>query len=958
MSAAPCPVDEVLARFSANLSVPEEAAAVQAHLVECASCRTRLAAGSGETRTMRPAAADVSVEGRPAEISQPMVRGETVGRYLVVGPLGEGGMGVVYLAYDPELDRKVALKLMRADTSGGKSASVGKNRLLREAQAMAKLHHPNVVAIHDVGPHGDKVFLALELVEGKTVRQWIDEVESPRPWREVRSIFVAAGRGLAAAHQAGLIHRDFKPSNVLLGKDGRVQVTDFGLARVIESQEEEELGEDSISKRGTDALDTTLTRPGAVMGTPGYMAPEQAIAAPVDPRTDEFSFCVALWEALYGERPFEGRVNPLNPVPPRDAPKGTNVPMWLRRVLLKGIAMRPDDRYATMDALLAALEADPGVRTRRLLTAGGATFLAILFGSVVTDLIVHGTRDACSNPQARLTGTWDPATQDAIKSAFLASGVNGADATWAYTEKSMNRTAEAWVDAFQGACRATREDHAQSEAALQLRLDCLESQRLELHAVSALLQHADKPIVGAASGAMASLPQVSDCADARALAVIDQPTPQAAAQVEALRVKLAGANALAGVGKNRDAIPLFQAAAADAQKLGFAPLQAQALMSLAKAQGKDDDFAAAVQTGKQALELAESSRMDQLSARAASRLLIGSALAGRPTAELESLTERTRALAARVGGDPSAQYELEHARCVVENRKGHSTEMIAHCQKAVELARSVYGADHPEMLSALDNLGAALDSMGRYDEELATYRQALAVSDAIFGPDSNGVRVVWTNTAELLADLGRLPDAEQAAQHVLTIAKVNSESLDSAIALAIASWAHVAAGHVDQGLAEAAQASALGDKLGVASDPDFADVLRYAAGAHLAAGRATLAQTDFAQILTIKQKALEPDSAEWVSYLMVGGAAFLAAGQPDQAKAHLERALALSSAHPFFPGWVAQIRFDLAKALVASNGDRARAVQLAKLARADLANLPERKAELAALDAWQQTLAH
>ena len=772
-------------------------------------------------------------------------------------------------------------------------------------------------------------------------------------------MFVGAGRGLAAAHAPASCTATSSPTTCSSDEDGRVRVVDFGLARAIEGRDDEEptpTVTDSRAHRRPGALDADAHPARAVMGTPGYMAPEQAMAARRRRAHRQFSFCVALYEALYGERPFEGRVNPLNPVPPRDAPKGTNVPPWLRRVLLKGISMRPDERFPSMDALIAALDADPGVRRRRLLTAGGATFLAILFGSVVADLLVHRSGDACSNPQTRLTGTWDPATQDAVKTAFLASGVNGADATWAYTEKSMNRTTAAWVSAFEGACRATREDHAQSEAALQLRLDCLESQRLELHAVSALLQHADKPMVAAASGAMASLPQVSDCADARALAVIDQPTPQAAAKVEALRVKLAGANALVGVGKNREAIPIFQAAAAEAQQLGFAPLQAQALMSLARAQGKDDDFAAAVQSGKQALDLAESSRMDQLAARAASRLLIGSALAGRPTAELEALTERTRALTARVGGDPLAQYELEHAICVVENRKGHSTEMIAHCQKGVELARSVYGADHPEMLSALDNLGAALDSVGHYDEELATYRQALAVSDAIFGQDSNGVRVVWTNLAELQADMGRLPDAEQAAQHVLSIAKINGENLDSAIALAIAAWAHVAAGQVDPGLAEAAQATALGDKLGVAADPDFADVLRYAAGAHLAAGRAALAQSDFAQILAIKQKALEPDSAEWVSYLMVGGAANLAANQPDIAKTHLERALALSSAHPFFPGWVAQIRFNLAKALVASNGDRSRAAQLAKLARADFANLPERKGELAALDAWQSAL--
>jgi serine/threonine protein kinase len=284
-----------------------------------------------------------------------------IGRFTVLRKLGEGGMGVVYAAHDQELDRHVAIKLLRTDAS---DVGPARARLLREARAMAKLSHPNVITIYDVGTIDTRVFIAMELVEGTTLRRWLKA--RPRTWRGVVERFSEAGRGLAAAHAAGLIHRDFKPDNVLVGDDGRVRVLDFGLARRVDLEEDEPPRPVVDSESSEDRLTVT----GAIMGTPAYMAPEQWRGLVVDHRSDQFAFAVALWEGLFGERPFKGggvhaiathvlageRVKP-----PEDRP----VPTWLLRVLERALSTDPADRFGSIDELLfvlSRLNREPGER--------------------------------------------------------------------------------------------------------------------------------------------------------------------------------------------------------------------------------------------------------------------------------------------------------------------------------------------------------------------------------------------------------------------------------------------------------------------------------------------------------------------------------------------------------------------------------------------------------------------
>ncbi|MBA3550177.1 MAG: protein kinase [Nannocystis sp.] len=283
---------------------------------------------------------------------QSFVRGRKIGRYVIDEHLGAGAMGVVYSAHDPDLDRKVALKFLKSGQGDPKARA----RLFREAQSMAKLAHPNVVTVHDVGTHGDEVFVAMEFVQGGTLRQWLDE--RPRGWREVVKVFGAVASGLAAAHGAGLVHRDLKPENIMIGTDERVRVMDFGLARAWESGPGEQVNAESVSSERPQSLN--LTRTGALLGTPAYMAPEQWEGAQTDARSDQFSFCVALWESLYGERPFRGQTRAAlvlaivegKVMPPSDPRRA---PIWLRRVAERGLSVNPAARWPSMLALLSML---------------------------------------------------------------------------------------------------------------------------------------------------------------------------------------------------------------------------------------------------------------------------------------------------------------------------------------------------------------------------------------------------------------------------------------------------------------------------------------------------------------------------------------------------------------------------------------------------------------------------
>jgi len=372
--------DNAASEFVSGSLPPSLLGKVEGHLAACRECRAlvaALAADPGEDSNAATFRHERLTASQVAELpARKLSVGDRVDRYLVLAPLGAGGMGVVFAAWDPQLGRKIALKLLRSGLPV--SSKDARARLRREAQAIAQLSHPNVVSIYDVGTTDDgDVYIAMEFVEGDTLTSWLRNY--PRAWREIIDVFLQAARGLASAHGVGLLHRDFKPDNVLVGGDGRVRVTDFGLARSVLTPDEA-----ARSKPVMTPLDVALTATGTVLGTPRYMPPEQMTGHDLDARSDQFSFCVALYEALYGSHPLPGgtSIKMLDhgeeALPP---PEGTRIPAAVGRAVVRGLARDRARRFASMSALIDELVPRPrrsparyaGFALAAVLLAGGTT---------------------------------------------------------------------------------------------------------------------------------------------------------------------------------------------------------------------------------------------------------------------------------------------------------------------------------------------------------------------------------------------------------------------------------------------------------------------------------------------------------------------------------------------------------------------------------------------------------
>lgn len=422
-----------------------------AHAARCEKCARRLQQiAIDEDAELRTAL--ITGSGSPLEQirvgHKDYQRGDLLGRYVVLEPIGSGGLGQVYLGYDPDLDRRVAIKVLRAERSASSDSTLHQIRLMREAKAMAQLTHQNVVAVYDVGVSRSQVFISLEYVDGLGLRKW---VSAERPaWPKIREIMLKAALALQAAHDAGLVHRDFKPSNVLVTSDHQVKVLDFGLARNIATRQDAEASvaiddidfEESYDDLTTPeplsraaSLDEPLTRSGQFMGTPGYMPPEQYDTRTlVDSRSDQFAFCVTLHEMLYRRRPYRGksfeevRDATLNGSV-ADPPENIKVPAWLRALVLKGISIDPDDRFANMEELMLAMTRDQRNQKRKYLSVGAAAGLSAVIGSALTfmwsptpvpeevqlvELLASEARDAA----ARSFYVYPPAEQPALPTAY------------------------------------------------------------------------------------------------------------------------------------------------------------------------------------------------------------------------------------------------------------------------------------------------------------------------------------------------------------------------------------------------------------------------------------------------------------------------------------------------------------------------------------------------------------
>ncbi|MEM6995851.1 MAG: serine/threonine-protein kinase, partial [Myxococcota bacterium] len=430
-----------------------------------------------------------------------------VGRFSILSFLGAGGMGAVYAAYDERLDRKVALKLLEREVD-----DVARGRMLREAQALAKVDHPNVVKVYEAGEHAQQLYIAMEFVDGEHLMQWAQSADPS--WPDVLSVYRRAGQGLAAAHAVGLVHRDFKPHNAMVDAgtgEGtsiaarRVRVLDFGLAgrpgaRADEGVEE---GLETTAPRRTvgsgNSFSTPLTQTGAVMGTPAYMAPEQVAGELATAKSDQFSFCVALWEALYGVRPFAGDsalevMTALSAGRRREPPPGKVIPSWLSQALDRGLSDAPEDRFDDMAALLAALDR---TSRRQQVLRWGVPFAA-LTGAAAFALSVPAAPDACTDAATDITRAWGPDRRTALQERLSEVDAEFAVEATQSTIALLDDYADVWADGRREACTAALVRHEQSTEVMLQRVRCLDDGLRAFEALVEVLESPDRPRLAAA----------------------------------------------------------------------------------------------------------------------------------------------------------------------------------------------------------------------------------------------------------------------------------------------------------------------------------------------------------------------------------------------------------------------------------------------------------------------------
>ncbi|MBK9756439.1 MAG: serine/threonine protein kinase [Nannocystis sp.] len=834
----------------------------------------------------------------PAAVARPeLAMGTVIGRYLVLERLGAGAMGVVYSAFDPELDRKVAIKLLQPDT-GGNQASMSRDaraRLVREAQALARLSHPGVVAIHDVGVHGDEVWIAMELVHGRVLRTWLSERR--RSWREVLTVMIAAGRGLAAAHAAGLIHRDVKPDNVMIDDEGRVRVMDFGLARRGASDDP---SRPALASDGA-MLAIDVTTAGSLIGTPAYMAPEQFQGEGVGPAADIFAFCVMLWEGLHGARPFAGKTLAElrdNVLAGRIvAPHGPAAPRWLRAVLIRGLAVDPGKRWASMAALLAELDRGQArVQRRRWLGAGvGVVVLAAgLLGA--REAATRSTISTCEAMGAAVFDDWSATTRADIERAFMATGKTHAATVFAKTTPWLDGWASAWQTATTRACLHHRVDATWDDELHARASDCLAEERGRFTSLLHELRVTDARSLNRATTAAAGLAPVDACLDPAVLRDRPLRSPEQQAATRELDEQLARVSALKATGTYKDGLALARAAVATARAVGVSATVSEGEYLIATLESNLGDHTAAEHSLLRALAAARDAHDQRHALTSVLQLIwvVGDRLTR--FAEAKVWAEAARLEISHIPGDTRpAEAALANNLGQVLQAQGTYAEAIPLQERALELWTEVYGEGHPLVALALNNLGNACSGKGALAEAIGHHERALAIREQTLGTDHPLVAGSLSNLGLTYNRMARVDDALRVHERALAIRERvldedNPDLIESLNNLAVV---HKSLHHNDEALRMYERALAI-----LARAPDSNPTLRatllFNSGRLQASeGRAIEAAARLEQAVAIFEAALGKDHLK-VSYPLIAlGELRSRANDHDGAARLVERALAI-----------------------------------------------------------------
>lgn len=749
---------------AAQLSDAEE------HLDSCPTCRRLVAVLAQQNSELRTQ----SGSPEPQIATKALLPGTVVGRYIVEELIGAGGMGVVYRAEDPELKRSVALKVLRSRAA---ATDVGEARLAREAQLIAQVSHPNVVQVYDVGVVDNRVFIAMEFVEGQTATDWCRHEK--RSWQDVVQLFIQAGKGLEAAHEAGLVHRDFKPDNILIGADGRVCVSDFGLARDASAETEFHQLVDATNANSTTSL---ATETATILGTPAYMAPEQHQAAAADARADQFSFCVSLYELLYGHRPFAGdtlaelRDCVVNGEI-ENAPPGRLAPKWLHTTLLRGLRGDRDERFPSMQALLNALER--GTAPASISWYWVALMIGVALSATIAIATMYGDDSAkhatCSGGEEEIAEVWNEDVRNALASALTALDLPFAEASAKEVQHVLDERSAEWAQMRRSACEETRVQGTQSEQLLDLRMACLDEQRSEFAELVSILKQSDRETLKNVVDAAHALTPLDRCANTLELLAPDPlpSDPQTRKQLAEIRQGLAAARAAVATRSVEGLTERIEQAISKATELNYKPVLAEALYAMARLNEFEGDYEIAEQNLRKVVAIADSCGHDELRARAwVLRVDVAGDGLEDPVRALE-LAELAEAAVVRSGGDPDLRANLLDVKGIALARQGHDKKAIALLEQVLELRSQGPGSSPSGLIKALSHLGVTLSDLDA-PRALELLERALALAVEGYGESHPNVALNLTGIAGIQWRLG---DGEKALGNMKRAVKIYEASL-------------------------------------------------------------------------------------------------------------------------------------------------------------------------------------
>ncbi|MFT3713085.1 MAG: serine/threonine-protein kinase [Archangium sp.] len=953
------PSSITLAKHLGRILPEDEARRVDAHLEACVLCRAEQATlkEMNLAATVHESKSVAAVQAKPEEgLEDTLIKdrhgsattepdgvkafvpaerdlvGAQIGRYVVTRRLGQGAMGEVFAARDPRLERQVAIKLLRDDLPMVENKPL-RQRLEREAQALARLSHPNVVAVHDLGDYRGGLFIAMDLIEGQTLTQWM---QSAHPWGEVQRIFLMAGEGLAAAHRAGLVHRDVKPDNILVGDDGVARMSDFGVSRRVNTD--------------TQSGDDTITGAGSLIGTPAYMSPEQFDGKQTDARSDQFSFCVALFEALSGQKPFLGTTlkalsHAVHAGPPERIPSRSTLPGWLETLVLRGLSTKPEDRFPSMDELLGELRGPAPVR-RSMRAPIAITAVALLMASALGWLeYVRRRDDPCLHVDERVERAWDDAARQRMNDGVRATGVVWASDSARRIDTEFRRFLSTWSDDYGAVCRELKQAPPDDRALLTARQACLEERFGAFEVIRRLLEKPSVDTLRQGQTHLASVLSGNGCG-AQSWYFEVPGDPRRRGDFDRLHHALIKLEAEIDLSLPGNHLEQLGEVKREAGALGFAQLVASARLQEARVMEKRATAREAEQAYEEAAVLGEAAKNDAVvaAARTLEVLLLADEL------DVKVAREKVPAMRAawtRLGRDPDVDRSALVSEATVLRREGQYALALDKLRKGLA---QLSPSEEITRCELLRELGSTLVDASQWEEGLATSQQSTECLRRQFGNAHPLLATALMSNAVLLSKVAREAEAQKTVEEALVILEKDPDQREYMLAL----FNH---GLTFKRQKKPAEARPIIEKAIAIAEARKDETRLVPMLSGLAETLQELNELDAALPLSTRAVTIATrlygESPQLSGTLSVNGSILESMGRHEQAAEVLRRALASLEQPSASPVLREVTRYELARSLWHSPATRKEAVDLVKSVRAYFVGRgPNFKDYVAEADEW------